>query len=56
MKLEAIVALLAEMKHLMEAADLLEKVYLERGPYADGEITKETWNKVRDFFEFDDSE
>lgn len=40
----------------MEAYRLLERVYCEIGPYQDAEVTKETWDKVRNFFGFDDSE
>lgn len=39
-----------------EALKLLESVYVEIGPYKRDEVKDETWNKVRDFFGFDDSE
>lgn len=50
--------ILDEIKNLQEAQKLLEKIWLELDPYHPDtkEISKETWNKVRDFFEFDDSE
>jgi hypothetical protein len=50
--------LLEEIKDLQEAHKLLEKIWLELDPYRPDtkEISKETWNKVRDFFKFDDSE
>lgn len=57
---ETLEKLLEEIKVLKEARALLEEVYLELGPYAantkDLTIKRETWNKVRDFFKFDDSE
>ena len=48
--------LLKEIKKLQEAHKLLEKIWLELDPYSKGEISDETWGKVRDYFGFDDSE
>lgn len=45
-----------EFERLQTASDLLEKVYTELGPYKDGKPTEETWDKIRAFFGFDDSE
>lgn len=49
--------LMEEWTRLKYAAELLEAVYLHIGPYS-GSIsyTDEPWRKVRDFFQFDDSE
>jgi hypothetical protein len=47
---------LSEIEKLQEALNLLETIYLEVGPYRDGEIQEKTWYKVQDFFGFDDSE
>lgn len=38
------------------AEKLLEQVYCDIGPYKRDDVSDETWVKVRDFFEFDDSE
>jgi hypothetical protein len=56
MDLELIEKLLAEVGTAKKAMELLQRVYLELGPYRDGKIEDQTWNKVRDFFDFDDSE
>jgi len=48
--------LVADIKTMKEAVKLLQSVYLEYGPYSAGTISVETWNKVRNFFKFDDSE
>lgn len=49
-------ALTSHVKTGEEALKLLEAVYLELGPYRNREITEKTWDKVRNFFGFDDSE
>lgn len=54
--METLQKLLKEIKNLEDAKDLLEKIWLDIGPYQDGEVSSETWRKVRNFFEFDDSE
>lgn len=48
--------LIEEINHLIEAKKLLERVYLEVGPYGDGKIERETRHKINDYFNFDDSE
>jgi hypothetical protein len=48
--------LLKEIRMLQQACDLLSKIYIELGPYRDGKIDDKTWDAVRDFFKFDDSE
>lgn len=48
--------LIKEISDLEYAKDLLEKVYLELGPYRDGKIRQETWQEVQNYFGFDDSE
>jgi len=57
---KGIEAIVKELETLQRAKVLLEEVYLELGPYAantkDLKIKSETWNKVRKFFKFDDSE
>ncbi len=45
-----------EILDLQEAKELLEYIYIQIGPYQNGKIEKETWNKVCDYFNFDDSE
>ncbi len=47
--------LIEEIENLKEAADLLEKVWLEIGPYTD-KISDELSYKLNSFFKFDDSE
>ena len=47
---------LDEIATLETARRLLETIYTEIGPYKNGKLTDETWHKVKDFFEFDDSE
>lgn len=41
---------------LEEAEKLLEQIYHEVGPYSNGKIEGKTWDKVRGFYFFDDSE
>lgn len=48
--------MLEELGKLKEAHDLLDDIYLEIGPYKDRQVTNVTWNKVLNYFEFDDSE
>ena len=48
--------LIEEMQKLKEAKELLYQVYLEHGPYGDGEIPQELRWKINNFFGFDDSE
>jgi hypothetical protein len=49
-------ALVAHVGRGEEAIDLLEKIFCDVGPYQQDQIAPETWSKVRDFFDFDDSE
>lgn len=44
------------MSKALIATQLLRKVYLEFGPYQNGKISKATWDKVKSFAGFDDSE
>ena len=46
----------SEVEQLKEAHELLISVYIEIGPYRDREVKDETWEKVRNFFKFGDSE
>lgn len=48
--------LLAEIAHLKEAEALLEQIWMELGPYFDGEIDNKTRSRLQAFFNFDDSE
>ena len=48
--------LTSHVKNGEDAVKLLEAIYIEHGPYRNGEIKDTTWDKVRDFFGFDDSE
>ncbi len=52
-----------ELQRLQLAHELLDKVFLAIGPYPDLEIQKKLnqidgklWSKVKDYFNFDDSE
>lgn len=54
--MEILEKFLDEFEHLKEARELLEKVYIEIGPYNDGGLSEETLMRLRAFFEFDDSE
>lgn len=49
-------AFVEEVADLKKARDLLSTVFTEIGPYRDGEVSDKTWNAVRDYFQFDDSE
>lgn len=55
-KIPTIEKLKAEVERLERAAELLEQVYVEVGPYQNGKILDKTWCSIRDFFGFDDSE
>jgi hypothetical protein len=48
--------LINELERMQLARKLLETVYLEIGPYKNGQISDETLDKLRRFFNFDDSE
>lgn len=56
MDFPTICSLLTEIDEFQKARELLDKVYLEIGPYQEGKLTKETWYRVRDYFKFNDSE
>lgn len=45
-----------EVQHLQEAKKLLEQVFLEIGPYGNGQISSELRWKINDYMQFDDSE
>ena len=47
--------LIEEIEELKEARQLLEKVWLEIGPYTD-KISDELSSQLNNFFRFDDSE
>lgn len=49
-------ALTAHVARLEKGNELLEKLYLEIGPYQNGKVDDKTWDEVRNFFGFDDSE
>jgi len=55
-KIETINKLMDELDTLRSGCRLLEDVYLEYGPYGDGEISDELRRKINNFFKFDDSE
>jgi hypothetical protein len=49
----------AIVKHVSrgeEAEKLLAKIYLEYGPYKNDNISDQTWEEIKKFFNFDDSE
>ena len=48
--------LLDEIENLKKAKDLLQEIWLEFDPCQRGKIEDKTWNKVNDYFGFDDSE
>lgn len=48
--------LLDEVALLREAEQLLHAVFQERGPYQRDAVSEATWEKVRQFYGFDDSE
>lgn len=45
-----------EIFFLKTSHELLESLFVEIGPYKDGEIPSELWYKVCNHFNFDDSE
>jgi hypothetical protein len=45
-----------ELIKLNLAKSILEKVFLEVGPYNTGTISERTLDEIREFFNFDDSE
>ena len=47
---------LHDIKDLQEAYRILESIWLESDPYVGGQISKESLDKMRRFFKFDDSE
>lgn len=49
-------SLSAHIERGEEATRLLEKLFLELGPYRNGELCQETWDDILRFMEFDDSE
>ena len=48
--------LLNELGRLQKSHELLEELFRWIGPYKDGKIPNELWFKIRDHFDFDDSE
>lgn len=48
--------LIQELQKLRAALEILEQIWREVGPYHTNEVSKESVNKMREFFEFDDSE
>lgn len=48
--------LVQEVTELEEARELLQAVFLERGPYQQNPVSAETWAKVAAYFKFDDGE
>ena len=70
-ELKDLTALMADINKLEEAYNILEALYNQLGPYgvpynsipvdafssqAEGKISWKLWQKVNDFFHFDDSE
>jgi hypothetical protein len=53
---ERITNLSNDLDTLINAQKLLERVYLEIGPYKRDQVSDRTWDEVRNYFEFDDSE
>ena len=49
-------ALLAELAHLKEADKVLTSVWCDLGAYNDRNLSNETLEKMRNYFDFDDSE
>ena len=48
--------LLKEIENLEHARKLLDKIWMDIGPYDQGKITDDTWRELRKFYDFDDSE
>jgi hypothetical protein len=48
--------LMEEVDRLRQAEALLEEIYLMSGPYQSRPIPAETWRKIQEFYNFDDSE
>jgi hypothetical protein len=48
--------LIEMLQHVIEAQELLEKIWLEIGPYREGELTDATHTRLNNFMRFDDSE
>lgn len=46
---------ITEIKHLREAKELLEEIWVEVGPYSN-KLNNETMIKLQKYFDFDDSE
>lgn len=46
--------LLEDVARLKEAERLLDAVFAELGPYQDGKLNPETWEKVKQFHGFDE--
>ena len=53
---ELLEGLLEELHTLQKSHELLESLFLWVGPYKDRPIPDELWFKIRDHFDFDDSE
>ncbi|MNJ90171.1 hypothetical protein D3C87_77650 [compost metagenome] len=47
---------ISEITHLQEAKELIERVFVEVGPYGNGKISEELLSKINDYMKFDDSE
>jgi hypothetical protein len=45
-----------EDQDIIEGLELLETIWLEHGAYREKEISQETWNKLNNYFGFDDGE
>jgi hypothetical protein len=56
MKESVLDKVLDEINELKLAKEILTEVYIDIGPYQDREVKDETWTRVRNFFNFDDSE
>lgn len=41
---------------MLNIFDTFTKIWLEHGAYQDGEISSDTWSRVRNLMGFDDSE
>ena len=45
-----------KLQKLAEGMELLEKVWIEIGPYGQGKVSDQTASKLSSYFQFDDSE
>lgn len=54
--MEILEKFIQEIKRLERGLQILTTIYTELGLYGEDKITKETYQKLREFFGYDDSE